>query len=136
LRHLTWSEIDLEKGEMHVLNGKTKSCSRLIRLPEAVAQVLRQHYLCQREQRSEANTARTHLDLVFPDGTGGLLSRQLFLEQWDDLLTQAGLPHLCFHDLRVRVWRRLLHEHAREAREEHDGAQERSRNLDKNTNGH
>jgi integrase len=132
LRHLTWSEIDLEKREMHVLNGKTKSSSRLIHLSEACTQVLKQHHLRQMKQKSEANTARTHLDLVFPDGKGGLLSRQLFLEQWDDLLTQAGLPRLRFHNLRVLVWHRLLHEQEREIQEGQHGTQGGSHDLDKN----
>jgi integrase len=121
LRYVTWSEIDMERREMHVLNGKTKNGSRLVHLPEACAQVLRHHHLRQMEQRSQTTSTKSHLDLVFPDGTGGILSRRLFVEQWQELLTEAGVPHLCFHDLRVLLWRQMLHEHRHVAHEEQDG---------------
>jgi integrase len=135
LLHLTWSEIDIEKREMHVLNGKTKSDYRLVHLPEACAQALRHHRLRQTEQRSQTTITKPHLDLVFPDGTGDFLSKQLFLEQWNELLTDAGVAHLRFHDLRVHIWRQMLHEYRHIAREEQDREQEESREWDKHPDG-
>ena len=108
LRRLMWSEINLQTGEMHVLNTKTKNHVRRICLPENVVRVLSQHALSQEEQNRNADAARQDFDLVFPDGTGGELSIERFLQGWYVALEQAGLPRLCFHSLRVIVWRRLF----------------------------
>jgi integrase len=135
LRRLTWPQVDLEKGEMHVLDSKTKCLSRLLPLPQDVVHVLRQHYLRQEEQNRDAETAKLSLDLVFPDRTGGELSSQRFLQEWYVLRAQVGLPYLRFHDLRVFVWRRLL-EQGRAAREGRDNARDGSLDGDKNADEH
>jgi integrase len=108
LRQLTWSEIDLAKREMHVLNSKTKRDVRLIHVSEECTSVLKQHLLRQMEQKSKAGTVWSHLDLVFPDHRGELQSTQHFLEEWSALLEQVGLPPQSFHSLRVLVWHRHL----------------------------
>jgi integrase len=106
LLRVRWSHVDLQLREIRVFNSKTQSGPRLIRIPEENAQMLRQHHLHQREQHAEADTTRPHLDLVFPDDAGGLLSAQGFLKQWDACFEQVGLPRLRFHDLRALMGQR------------------------------
>ncbi len=131
LRRLTWPKVDLETGEMHVLNEKTKSHIRRICLPENLVHVLRQHALRQEKQNRDADTARPHLGLVFPDSTGGELSTPCFLQEWHEFCKHVGLSRRHFHDLRVLVWCRLLTQE-RETREGRDGTKD---DLNKNTNG-
>ncbi|BCL83529.1 tyrosine-type recombinase/integrase [Ktedonobacteria bacterium brp13] len=130
LRRLTWSEIDLQTGVMHVLNVKTKNSVRQIHLPENVVFLLRQHALRQ-EQQSDTTTARSHLGLVFPDGTGGELSIQRFLQDWYAALEQVGLPRRCFHSVRFLVGRRLFTQQQAD-RERCDG---KKGDLGKNSSG-
>lgn len=116
LLHLTWAEVDLEQGELHILNAKTKRNVRVITLSQEVAQMLRDHQLRQMEQGREAERADPRSDLVFPDDTGGVFNPQRFGEVWHTLLEHAGFPLLRFHELRMLVWRRLL-EQVRTSRE-------------------
>ena len=108
LRHLTWSRVNLETGEMGVPDEKTKGHVQPMHLPENLLHVLEQHALHQKHQNRKADTAKPHLGLVFPDNTGGELSKQAFLQAWYACCEDVGLPRLHFHDLRVLVWRRLL----------------------------
>jgi integrase len=133
LLHVTWSQVDLEKREIRVVNSKTRSNGRVISISEKMAQILRCHQISQMSQREEVQITSLSLDLVFPDDAGGVRSRQRFVEVWKALLDQVGLPHVCFHELRVLVWRRLL-EQGREAHKECDGEQERS--LDRDNSAH
>ncbi|GER86580.1 hypothetical protein KDW_07420 [Dictyobacter vulcani] len=103
LRHLTWAEVDLEKGEISVLNSKKKSHVRCMNLPENVAHALSKHALCQKERNRNADTTKRYPDLVFPDGVGEELSTQRFLQEWSAVCEQVGLPYLCFHNLRI-LW--------------------------------
>ncbi len=104
---LQWQDLDLERRELRVLNSKTKSSHRIIHLPQDVTEVLKQHHQRQIEDRLEANAAGPHLDLVFPDGAGGLLRSEQLLQEFYSILEQAGLPRLRFHDLRQARWRAL-----------------------------
>src|SRR6266700_3384556 len=132
LRQLTWSEIDLAKREMHVLNEKTKRDVQLIHLSEKCTLVLKQHLLRPMDQKSKARTVWSHLDLVFPDQTGKLQSTQRFLEEWSALLEQVGLPPQSFHSLRVLVWHRHLAQR-QAAQEERKSTQNTSLEDDKGT---
>lgn len=130
MRGLTWSKVDLETDEMHVLSSKTKSHVRHIHLPENVVSVLKQYALHQEESR-DAATVKQRSDLVFPDGTGGELSIQRFLQEWHACCEYAGLPPHRFHDLRVHVWRRLC----AQERETPEGCDRTKDDLNKHTNG-
>src|SRR5258708_36691484 len=70
---LKWQAVDLEKRELLILNTKTKSGSRKIRVPKEVTEDLRQHRLRQEENRVQAGVAWQHLDLAFADRAGGPL---------------------------------------------------------------
>jgi integrase len=115
---VTWSEVDLERREIHVLNSKTKRGVRVISLSEELAQVLRRHQRRQMEHDGAIEGTGPCPDLVFPDDAGGVKSPQRFLDIWHAALEHAGCSHLCFHDLRVRLWHRWLEQ--RRATREHD----------------
>lgn len=130
LLHLTWSEVDLEKCEMHVWNSKTMKSARFVHLSEACVQLLWQYRQHRMEQRVERGLDWQNLYLVFPDRTGGFLEPQHLLERWYEVLEEAGLPRFCFHDLRGFVLGRML-EHGRASREGHDRVQDGSFDRDK-----
>lgn len=98
LLSLQWQDLDLERRELRVLDSKTKSSHRMIDLPQDVTEMLKQHRLAQ---------TVPHLDLVFPDRVGGFLRPEQLLQEFYDILEQAELPRLRFHDLRQACWRAL-----------------------------
>jgi integrase len=132
LLRLTWQDLDLEKREMRVRNTKTKSSDRMICLPEGVTEVLKQHRIRQMEAQVEASTAGPHLDLVFPDHTGGVLGPDQLMKGFYEILEQAGLPPLRFHELRLARWR-ALSSRLRMAKEGLEGAQGGSLDLGNDT---
>jgi integrase len=118
LTQVIWSAVDLERREIRVLNSKTKHGVRVISLSEELAQVLRRHQKRQMEHDRAIEGTGPCSDRVFPDDAGGVLSPQRFLDIWHAALEHAGCSHLCFHDLRVRLWHRWLEQRC--ATREHD----------------
>src|SRR6266571_333597 len=116
LLSLQWQDIDMEKHKLLVRNSKTKSSYRMIHFPEDITEVLEQHRLRQMEARLEAGTAWHDLDLVFP------LEPDQLLKGFHEILEEAALPPLLFHELRAARWR-ALREQLRLAKEGLDGAQ-------------
>jgi len=129
LLRLTWQDLDLEKREVRVRNTKTKSGDRMIHLPEGVTEVLKQHHIRQMEARVEAGPAGPHLDLVFPDRSGGVLGPDQLVKGFYEILEQAGLPPLRFHELREARWRALT-ARLSTAKEELEGAHGGSLDLE------
>ncbi len=129
---LKWQDLDLEKREVRVQNTKTKSSDRMIHLPKGVTEVLEQHRIRQMEARWEAGTAWQNLDLVFPDRTGGVLGPDQLVKGFYEILDQAELPPLRFHDLREARWRALI-TRLRTAKEGLEGAQVEYLDLDNDT---
>lgn len=79
---------------------KTESSRRKIVLPQFVLEALKRHREYQAEVRDKAGAAWQEKDLVFANHLGGFIERahlNLWLKQ---LLKQAGLPEMRFHDLR------------------------------------
>jgi integrase len=109
LLSLKWEDIDLERYELRAWNSKTKGQFQQIHIPEAIVQLLVQHRTFQMEKRVEAGPAWQNLDLAFPNHTGGRLEPDQFLEDWYELLEQAALPRIRFHDLRSAA-RKALYE--------------------------
>lgn len=101
LLRLKWLDLDLEKRELRVRDTKTKSSDWMIHFPEDITEMLKQHHVCQMEARLEAGPAWQNLDLVFPDHIGGFLRPDHLLKGFHELLEQAELPHILFHDLRA-----------------------------------
>jgi integrase len=133
LLHLTWRDTNLEKCELRVLDSKTKSGYRLIPLSEDVTKLLKQHRLRQMEAQGTAGAAWLDRDLVFSNQTGGFLGSEQLVQGFHEVLEQAGLPPIRFHDLRVAVWL-ALREQGRTAKERVNGAQAEDRDLGKNIN--
>ena len=132
LLRLKWQDIDLEKREVRVRNTKTKSSDRMIHFPTGVTEVLKQHRIRQMQARLEAGPAGPHLDLVFPDRAGGVLGPDQLMKGFYEILEQAELPPLRFHDLREARWRALI-TRVRTAKEGLEGAQGGSLDLDNDT---
>ena len=113
LLSLRWSDIDFQRGILQVLHtvdrftgygyveGEPKSAAgvRSIRLPAFLMEMLKQHRVQQVAQKSQAKTWQER-DLVFPNSRGGYLHPNHLGEAFRELLEEAGLPSIRFHDLR------------------------------------
>jgi integrase len=113
LLSLRWSNIDFQRGILQVLHtvdrftgygyveGEPKSAAgvRSIRLPAFLMEMLKQHRVQQVAQKSQAKTWQER-DLVFPNSRGGYLHPNHLGEAFRELLEEAGLPSIRFHDLR------------------------------------
>lgn len=114
LRALRWSNVDLDRGELHVLRSalhlhgygiiesepKTKSSRRTVALHSFVVETLKEHRVDQLEQRLKAGSGWKNLDLVFPCRTGNYFSDSTLYRHFAKILSHAGLPPMHFHDLR------------------------------------
>jgi integrase len=112
---LTWSDVDLDAGTVHVRRQliwtpgrgpsfsepKTAKGRRVIRLPHIAAEALRAHRRQQLEERLALGAAWEDHDLVFPNEVGRPVERNnLVKRSFLPLLAKAGLPRIRFHDLR------------------------------------
>ncbi len=112
---LRWQDIDFENKNVQIrrtvdffagyggyieTEPKTASGRRMIALPPFVIEVLRQHRVAQLELRLKAGSAWEEHDLVFTGLHGNYLNPRYILKMFDQVLQEAGLPHLRFHDLR------------------------------------
>ena len=111
---LRWQDIDLERRSLQVrrtvslIHGhgyietepKTAKGRRKIVLPQPVVEVLKQHRAHQLEPRLKAGDGWHDHDLVFCNIYGDYLHPDRMVERFQQLLKEAGLPHLRFHDLR------------------------------------
>ncbi len=104
---LRWQDIDLEKREVRVLNSKTKRDQRVIHCEDWMTELLMQHRLRQQQAQSEESLAMPHLDLVFASLLGGFLKPEQLLKEFEEILEQAELPRIRFHDLRKAYWQAL-----------------------------
>jgi len=112
---LRWQDIDFEHQSLHVrrtvdffagyggyieTEPKTVKGRRMIALPPFVIEVLRHHRVVQLEVRLKAGTAWEEHDLVFTGLRGNYLNPRYILKLFAQVLKDADLPHLRFHDLR------------------------------------
>lgn len=105
---LSWDDVDLDGGTIHVRftleeaggkltrrEPKTAKARRKIDLPTFVVEVLWQ------QKRSQLAAGLAACDLVFPTSTGKPQHRATFhAKHYKPLLAEAGLPPIRFHDLR------------------------------------
>ncbi|MHB2019623.1 MAG: tyrosine-type recombinase/integrase [Candidatus Xenobia bacterium] len=125
---LKWTDLNLEDGELHVRRKvyrirvgaaakslgvkqdyagfyvsepKTKKGLRMIALPAAVVEALRNHHVLQAQERLAAGPAWQDEGWVFPTTTGRLIDCTNLFHGFKALLEEAGLPSTTrFHDLR------------------------------------
>jgi len=80
---------------------KTKTSMRQIPLTAAAVDALKRHAQRQGQQRAVAGSEWTDTGLVFTNERGGAVEpRNLLSRSFAPLLTEAGIPHVRFHDLR------------------------------------
>ena len=111
---LRWSDIDFEKGIVHVrrtmnhVKGlgyhegepKTRTGRRNIMLPEVAIEALKGHHVYQEQARIKAGEKWQDRGIVFCNIYGGFFNPARVGDLFQGLLKKAGLPHMRFHDLR------------------------------------
>jgi integrase len=111
---LRWSDVDLERGSLHVqqtaqrLTGegvvfrqpKTRLSRRSVALSPDAVRVLREHRKAQLQDRLLAGPAYSDRDLVFASGIGTPLEAGTIARTWARVLASAGVGHVRWHDLR------------------------------------
>ncbi len=111
---LRWSDVNFEEGTVLVKHtvdyiarygyveneAKTKAGRRMIILPSFVLDMLKQHRVQQLELRLKVGDSWQNLDLVFTGLHGGYFNPRYMPKLFNKVLTEAGLRHIRFHDLR------------------------------------
>ncbi len=111
---LHWQDIDFEHGTLQVrrsvsrvrgqgykeLEPKTPRSRRMLTLPQFVLDMLKQHRANHVELRQKAGSEWQDHDLVFCNRYGSFLRPDRVRKQFQQLLVDAGLPYMRFHDLR------------------------------------
>jgi integrase len=114
LRGLRWKDVDLTRGHLHLqqtiqrLRGgalvtqapKTHRSRRQVSLSQSTILRLRRHRAVQNEGRLLAGAAWNDQDLVFADDSGYPLHESRLRQALHNLLKEAELPRLRWHDLR------------------------------------
>lgn len=102
LLSLKWQDVDMEKGELRFQDVKTRDLESLD-IPEDVVLLLKEHKSDQTKEQEAAGLTWVNLDLVFPDHGGSPLDPHQLMKDFHNVLEQAGLPRISFHDLRHTV---------------------------------
>lgn len=111
---LKWDDVDLERGVLRLRRAlvreggkvtlgdlKTPKSRRSIRLTRVAADALRAHLERQLEEMERMGSLYEPGGLVFATETGTLTNpSNLRNRSFKPLLKKAGLPSICFHDLR------------------------------------
>jgi integrase len=111
---LKWEDVDLERGVLRLRRSlvreggkttlgdlKTPKSRRSIRLTHAAAEALRSHLERQLEEMERLGSLYQPGRLVFATESGTLINpSNLRNRSFKPLLKRAGLPDICFHDLR------------------------------------
>jgi len=111
---LKWSDVDWEKGMLHVqrqlqqverkgyalVPPKTKAGRRQIKLGQVMLEQLMAHRKRQEQVKAFAGNRWQEQDLIFPTTIGTPLDHKRVTKEFKELLKKAGLPEMRFHDLR------------------------------------
>lgn len=100
LIRLEWSHVDLDTGQLEVVQSKTPSGERAIALPGVLVTRLREQRQRVRLLQLAAGSRWTANDLVFPSPDGTPIRASTLREEFKRVLRTAGLPDIRFHDLR------------------------------------
>jgi len=111
---LKWADLDWERWRLQVqrqlrmkrgggyefTRPKTKAGKRSLALGDAMLDSLRQHLERQSKEMQLAGDRWHTLDLIFPSTIGKPLDGSYLRKAFKQLIRQAGLPDIRFHDLR------------------------------------
>lgn len=110
---LRWEDVDLTKGVLHIRRSlvelgsalvfqqpKTASGRRAVQLSRSTVNALKEHRARQNEQRLRAGASWQDGDLVFATALGGPVAPRNLLHRFKELIEEAGVPPVRFHDLR------------------------------------
>jgi integrase len=111
---LKWEDADLERGVLRLRRAlvreggktalgdlKTAKSRRSVRLTRTAAIALRSHLERQLEEMERVGSLYQPVGLVFATESGTLINpSNLRNRSFKPLLKRAGLPNICFHDLR------------------------------------
>jgi integrase len=111
---LKWEDVDLERGVLRLRHAlvreggktalgdlKTPKSRRSVRLTRDAAEALRGHLGRQLEEMERVGSLYQPGGLVFATESGTLINpSNLRNHSFKPLLERAGLPGICFHDLR------------------------------------
>ena len=111
---LKWSDLYWVSGKLHVRRQvqrtrgkgayfqepKTRAGRRVIQLGQGTLQVLATQKERQRRQKEFVGTRWCENDLIFPSSIGTPMDARNLRLNFYDVLDQAGLPKIRFHDLR------------------------------------
>jgi integrase len=90
-----------DAGEgIHFAQLKTKNSRRMIALGKKTADILRAHNEKQHAKRQAAGDNWVEHGLIFTNSFGGPINHSNLRRNYIQLLKDAGLPHIRFHDLR------------------------------------
>ncbi len=119
---LRWEDVDLAasvirvnralqrvEGKLVLVDVKSKTSRRAIRLGAVAAQALRQHHA--RQSDESGRVTWLPFGLVFTGAHGLPLDGTALTKRFQSLLKAAGLPRLRFHDLRHSSASLLLSQH-------------------------
>jgi integrase len=111
---LTWENVDLDNGFVHVQSSlqrvpghkrikqpKTAHSRRRIALTPHAVEAMRTHRMLQREQRLRVGECWRDQGLVFPGRNGGMANKSSVVDHhFKRILQLSGCPNIRFHDLR------------------------------------
>ncbi len=110
---LRWQDVDLKAGTLRVTQQyvrtndgnifqapKTNLSRRTVQIPQNVVKEIRAHKAWQAQYRLALGEAYENNDLVFCNEDGRPLDPRSFTRHFGRVLARAGLPKMCFHDLR------------------------------------
>jgi integrase len=111
---LKWSDLQWMTGALHIqrqvqrvpgqgwsfVEPKTNAGRRTIVVCESALQVLQEHQACQNELKEKVGERWQENDLIFPNGVGAPGDPSNLRKDFQQTLTNAGLPIIRFHDLR------------------------------------
>ncbi|GCF07355.1 site-specific integrase [Dictyobacter arantiisoli] len=111
---LRWAHVDFATGCLNIHRNvayvtgygyveddpKTSSGNRAIPLPQLVIDLLKQHRSKQLEVRLKAGSKWQDNDLVFSNKHGNYFSLTVMYKVFNQVLIEAEIPHMRFHDLR------------------------------------
>jgi integrase len=86
--------------EVQFSSPKTRLGKRSVSLGRKTIEILRSHYERQQLERLAAGKKWSELDLIFTNSLGGPIDPRNLLREFKQLLHDAGLPDIRFHDLR------------------------------------